>query len=136
MTKLLTYQDYVDKYKDRHFKISQFYCKPKKEDYDQYYQKMKEIIEKEYNSNELKIKNKKRLLDAFLKFKISEDIKNIDTLIIKEYSGKTFHGDLNRWLMNCKFNFYEPVAYFTARLMFSLNSYANKNKKDQYSNEY
>ena len=42
--------------------------------------------------------------------------------------------DLNKWLMNSKLNFFEPVAYFTARLMFSLNKYGSgetqkKNKK-------
>ena len=28
-----------------------------------------------------------------------------------------FYGDLNKWLMNHKMNDYEPIAYFTARLM-------------------
>ena len=28
-----------------------------------------------------------------------------------------------------KMNFYEPVAYFTSRLMYSLNSYAKENNK-------
>ena len=31
--------------------------------------------------------------------------------------------------------YYEPVAYFTSRLMYSLNSYANKNKKFCEENE-
>ena len=35
--------------------------------------------------------------------------------------------------MNSKMNFYEPVAYFTARLMYSLNSYAKLN--NMYCNE-
>ena len=39
--------------------------------------------------------------------------------------------------MNSEKDFYEQVAYFTSRLMFSLNSYATKNymycKKDQKS---
>ena len=31
--------------------------------------------------------------------------------------------------MNHKMNDYEPIAYFTARLMYSLNRYAKKYKK-------
>ena len=31
--------------------------------------------------------------------------------------------------MKGKMKYYEPVAYFTSRLMYSLNSYANKNGK-------
>ena len=127
-TKLVTYEDYIQKYKDRHFKISQFYGNLTKETYEEYYKKMKDLIEKESNSNELKLNNQKVLFNAFLKFNIIEDLKELDKLIIKEYTKNTFYGDLNKWLMNSKFNFYEPVAYFTARLMFSLNSYANENK--------
>ena len=70
-------------------------------------------------------------------FDIKEDLKKLDKLIIKEYTKNTFYGDLNNWLMNSKMNFYEPIAYFTARLMYSLNSYAKlnnmyckENKKD------
>ena len=37
--------------------------------------------------------------------------------------------------MNSKMNFYGPIAYFTARLMFSLNSYAIKNKMFCYENK-
>ena len=49
-------------------------------------------------------------------------------LIIKEYTKNTFYGDLNKWLMNSKMNSFETVAYFTARLMFSLNNYGFNNK--------
>ena len=129
VTKLITYEDYVQKYKDRHFKISQFYGNLTKETYNEYYQKMKAIIENESNSNELKQKDYKILFKAFLSFDITEDLKELDKLIIKEYTKNTFYGDLNKWLMNSKFNFYEPVAYFTARLMYSLNSYAMSNEK-------
>ena len=54
---------------------------------------------------------------------------NLDKLIIKEYTKNTFYGDLNRWLMNStKMSNYTPVAYFTARLMYSLNTYAKNNQ--------
>ena len=129
ITKLVTYENYIQNYKDRHFKISQFYGNLTKKDYDKYYQKMKELIEKMSNSKELKLKNKRVLFNAFLKFNIIEDLKELDKLIINEYSNQTFYGDLNKWLMNSKFNFYEPVAYFTSRLMFSLNTYAIENNQ-------
>ena len=128
LTKLIKYEDYIEKYKDRHFKISQFYGNLTKEAYDEYYRKMKKLIEKESKSNELKKKDQQVLFKAFLSFDLTEDLKDLDQIIIKEYTKNTFYGDLNKWLMNPNFNFYEPVAYFTARLMHSLNSYA-KDKK-------
>ena len=135
ITKVIAYEDYKDKYNDRHFKISQFYGNLTKETYDEYYKKMKHIIEKESKSKELKIKEKD-LSNAFLKFDIKEDLKELDRIIIKEYTKQTFHGDLNKWLMNSKMNFYEPIAYFTSRLMYSLNKYAiDKNMFCQIDNK-
>ena len=127
LTKLITYEDYMIKYKDRHFKISQFYGDLTKESYQKYLESMKELIQEEAESNDL-IKNQKTLLKGFLSFDLKEDIETLDKLIIKEYTRNTFYGDLNKWLMNSKMNFYGPIAYFTSRLMFSLNSYAIKNE--------
>ena len=126
LTKLITYEDYVKKYKDRHFKISQFYGDLTKETYEEYIKSMKGLIEEEEKSKEL-LKNQKLLLKGFLSFNITDDIETLDKLIIKEYTKNTFYGDLNKWLMNSKLNFYAPVAYFTSRLMYSLNSYAMGN---------
>ena len=126
LTKLITYEDYVKKYKDRHFKISQFYGDLTKETYEEYIKSMKGLIEEEEKSKEL-LKNQKLLLKGFLSFKLTDDIETLDKLIIKEYTKNTFYGDLNKWLMNSKLNFYAPVAYFTSRLMYSLNSYAMGN---------
>ena len=89
---------------------------------------MKHLIEKESKNKELKKKDQNILFKAFLSFDITKDLKELDKLIIREYTKNTFYGDLNKWLMNSKFNFYEPVAYFTARLMYSLNTYAVENK--------
>jgi hypothetical protein len=126
LTKLITYDDYVKKYKDRHFKISQFYGDLTKETYEEYKKSMEGLIEEEEKSKEL-LKNQKLLLKGFLSFNITDDIETLDKLIIKEYTKNTFYGDLNKWLMNSKLNFYAPVAYFTSRLMYSLNSYAKGN---------
>ena len=62
---------------------------------------------------------------------INENLEYIDKLIIKEYTKTSLHGDLNKWLMNLAmdYNYYEAVAYFTGRLMYSLNSYAQKKTK-------
>ena len=128
ITKLVTYEDYKKKYKDRHFKISQFYGNLTKKDYDNYYSKMKELIEKDSKENELKNKDKNKLFKAFLSFDLTEDLKDLNKLIIKEYTKNTFYRDLNRWLLNNP-DFYEPVAYFTSRLMYSLNQYAMENNK-------
>ena len=126
ITKLISYYDYKDKYKDRHFKISQFYGNLTKDDYKKYYNEMKQFIEEKSKSKELK-KNENILSEAFCSFDLEKDLEELDKLIIKEYTKNTFHGDLNKWLMNTKMNFYEPIAYFTARLMYSLNNYASKN---------
>ena len=68
------------------------------------------------------------MTDSFLTFDIIKDLKALDKLIIKEYTKNTFYGDLNKWLMNSKNDYYETIAYFTARLMYSLNSYALQNE--------
>jgi len=129
VTKLLRYNDYQDKYKERHFKISQFYGDLTLEQYKSNIKKMESLIKKEAQSNELKNKNTNNLLSGFLTFDLTKDLEILDKLIIKEYTKNTFYGDLNKWLMSHKMNDYEPIAYFTARLMYSLNKYAKKNNK-------
>ena len=134
LTKLIRYEDYLDKYKSRHFKISQFYGNLNPQSYEKYIEDIKKIIMKEEEQKELYNK-KNNVLKGFLKFNLSEDLKKLDALIVKEYTKNTFYGDLNKWLMNSRL-FYEPVAYFTARLMYHLNSYAQENnlycEKDKY----
>ena len=129
VTKLLTYQDYVDKYKDRHLTVSKFYGDLTLEKYKKNLETIKKLIKKEGDENELKNKNQNDLISGFLTFDLTQDLEKLDKLIIKEYTKNTFYGDLNKWLMNSKMNSYEPVAYFTARLMYSLNQYADKNAK-------
>ena len=133
-TKLVTLYDYLDKYKDRHFAISQYYGDLTKEKFEENIAKIKTIIKEESKKQSLYHKNQNQVLDGFLTFDINKDLNKLDELIIKEYTKNTFYGDLNKWLMNSKLNFFEPVAYFTARLMFSLNKYGSgetqkKNKK-------
>ena len=132
VTKLITLADYNGKYKERHFAIAQFYGDLTVKTYKEYLEKMKSLIKEEDKNKKLKC-DKNKLLESFLTFDIKEDLKKLDKLIIKEYTKNTFYGDLNKWLMDSKMNFYEPIAYFTARLMYSLNSYANLN--NMYCNE-
>ena len=114
VTKLLTYQDYLDKYKDRHVKVSQFYGNLTLEKYKENIKNIQELIKKEGDSKELKNQDQNNLLSGFLTFDLDQDLEKLDKLIIKEYTKNTFYGDLNKWLMNSKMNCYEPIAYFTS----------------------
>ena len=62
-------------------------------------------------------------------FEIKQDLDKLNQLIIKEYTKETFYGDLNKWLMDSKMNSYDLIAYFTSRLMYSLNKYGEQNQK-------
>ena len=128
MTKLLTYNDYCDKYKYRHFRVSSFYGDLTPETYYKNLKRIKQLIKKEGVEQELFQDSEEKVIEGFLKFDIKQDLDSLDKLIIKEYTKNTFYGDLNRWLMNLKMNNYTPVAYFTARLMYSLNKYAKNNQ--------
>ena len=126
ITKLVTLEEYVKKYNERHFSISQFYGDLNPEAFNLYLKEIEKVIEETGEKKELFNKNKKSLIKGFLTFDLSKDLKKLDELVIAEYTKNTFYGDLNRWLMNSKMNIYEPVAYFTARLMYHLNSFAKK----------
>ena len=125
LTKLVTLIDYTNKYKERHEKISEFYGDLNKETYEKNKKKIKEIIEDDAKNKLLRAK-KEEVYKGLLLFNLEDDLKALDELIIKEYTKNTFYGDLNRWLMKGKMKYYEPVAYFTSRLMYSLNQYANE----------
>ena len=88
LTKIITYNDYLEKYKDRHFKISQFYGDLTPQTYQVNMEKMKSLIEKEYEEGKFYNKDKNKLLEGFLTFDLKEDSTNLDKLIIKEYEKK------------------------------------------------
>ena len=127
ITKLITYFDYINNYKNRHEKISQFYGNMSLDDYKKYLGEMKSLIKTEAEKKALK-KAEDVLLGGFMTFEIKTDLEKLNKLIIKEYTKETFYGDLNRWLMNSKMNSYDTIAYFTSRLMYSLNVYGEQNK--------
>jgi len=146
MTKLITFQEYKDKYQNRHSKISSFYGNINLDIYTKYFKRMKYLVEEEEQKSELK-KEKSEVLNGFKAFNLNnrntinenednvQDLEFLNRLIIKEYTKNTIYRDLNKWLMNSNMNFYESIAYFTARLMYSLNSYATKNNKFFKKNE-
>ena len=83
--KLLTLKDYNDKYKERHIKISHFYGDLTVEQYNNNIQKMKSLINKEAQTNELK-NNPNSVLSGFLTFDLNKDLELLDKLIIQEYT--------------------------------------------------
>ena len=125
--KLITYKRYINKYKERHEKISQFYGNLNSESYNQQFSGIENLIIEESNNKELIQKDTNKLLKGFLSFDIKKDLEALDESIIKEYSDNSIYKDLNKWLLNFDNKCYEPIAYFTARLMYSLNSYGIKN---------
>ena len=134
LTKLLTIEDYEKKCKEKHDKISKYYGDLKPEDFKKNLAGINEVIKADEKEKLLRFK-KEKILEGLLTFDLDKDLKNLDELIINEYTKNTFYGDLNRWLMKGRKIYYEPVAYFTSRLMYSLNSYANKHKKFCEENE-
>ena len=79
----------MDKYKERHFKISQFYGDLTPQTYQANIDKMKSLIEQE-EEGKLYNKDKSKLLEGFLTFDLKEDSTNLDKLIIKEYETMGF----------------------------------------------
>jgi len=77
------------------------------------------------DSNALR-KSKNVIIDGLKTFDIAKDLEALDKLIIQEYTKNTFHGELNNWLRILDYNAYETISYFTSRLMYSLNNYAQK----------
>ena len=122
----ITYEEYQNTYFNNHRRISLFYGILTEESYIKNYNKIKHLIEKD--KNELK-RDEKNLRKAFETFNLEKDIKYVNEKIINEYTKSTFFGDLNRWLRNVNKYSYEEVAYFTSRLMYSLNEYAKEKQK-------
>ena len=136
INKLVTYEEYKNKVKYfcGHLLISAFYGKLDKELYINNKNKIKELIYKDENNKkeeDKKDKNNKKedkkdvIFKSFDKF----DIDTMNEEIIKEYTNHTFYGDLNRWLREINIFSFDQVAYFTSRLMLSLNQYGEKENK-------
>ena len=71
---------------------------------------------------------KDKIFKGFLSF----DVKNNRYDIIREWTKDTIYFYLNPSLANLDINSFDTVAYFTSRLMYSLNSYAQNEQKILY----
>ena len=125
ITKLVTLNDYLSKYKERHKNIAQFYVDLTEESYYENKKKNLETNNKNLKEAELKLKEKHEFKN-FLKFNLEKDLENLENLLLNLYENKTFIGDLNIWLLKEKMKFYELFLYFISRIMYCLNSYANE----------
>ena len=125
-TKLITEEYYTEIYNSRHFEIAQFYGDLNPDIYRINIEKITEIIKREDEEKKLS-GNQNKIIEGFSKFELKNDSQNSDELIIKEYLNSPFSKYLNECLMNIDQELDESVAYFTSRLIFSLNSYAYKN---------
>ena len=125
-TKLITEEYYTEIYNSRHFEIAQFYGDLNPDIYRINIEKITEIIKRENKEKKLS-DNQNKIIEGFSKFELKNDSQNSDELIIKEYLNSSFSEYLNECLMNIDQELDESVAYFTSRLIFSVNSYAYKN---------
>ncbi len=129
-TKLINEEYYNEIYNSRHFKIAQFYEDLNPDIYRINIGKIKEKIKaniKTENKEKKLNDNQKKIIEGFLKFELKNDSQNSDELIIKEFTNRAFREYFNECLMNIDQELDESMAYFTSRLIFSLNSYAYKN---------
>ena len=124
LTKLVTLSDYLNKYKEIHKNIAQFYGNLTKENYFENMTKNFDASNKDKKEGQLKFKD-------LLTFDLEKDLEIMDKLLLNLYKYKTFYGDYNIWLMKEKMEFYELFLYFTSRFMHCLNSYA-----DSYNQYY
>jgi hypothetical protein len=127
LVKLVSYENYKKKYNTLHLIISLFYGENNEKTFEENYEKMEKLIDKEKECGKLK-KSKKVLKESFKKFKINQDkdeIKNMK-LIIREYTEETFYGDFNKWQMSLNVKYYLTTAYFLSRLIYSLNQYGSQ----------
>ena len=134
IVKLITFRDYVEKYREKHLAISKFYGDLTKQSFNTYLEEMKDVINIDKNKGEL-LFDKKKVEEGFYQFNLTKDLEELDKLVIREYTKQSLYLDLNKWLMKKKMNSYEPIAYFTARLMYSLNKYAKANNMFYTSNK-
>ena len=126
-TKLVTFDEYKIYYYYWHKIVSLFYGDLTKERFNDYMNKMKTYVNNAEKTETFKF-GKEALLNGFQEFDIDKDLEELDKRIIKGYTGNTYYGDINKWLMNFSLSSFQEVAYFTARLMFSLNNYGQKEK--------
>lgn len=80
LIKLVKYEDYIEKYKNRHFLISLFYGDLTPEIYQHNYDKIENLIKEKGETSDL-IRDQDRLLRGFAKFDLKKDLDKLDELI-------------------------------------------------------
>lgn len=95
ITKLIKYEDYIEKYKNLHFQISKFYGNLNLETSKEILEKIKSLIKEAYQSKNLKNKSFDKIIDGFTAFETKLDTESFNSLIIKEFFENP---DLNKWL--------------------------------------
>ena len=128
IVKLITYDDYINKYKEKHKKLSYFYGNLYKDTYKRYFEEMKILI-KDLGNKDVLRKKANRLLYGFMNFEIKNNLDEMNRLIIKEYTKDTICFQINSWLIDSKMNVYDTIQYFSSRLMHSLNTYGKEHSK-------
>ena len=123
----MTFDEYKLYYYYWHKIVSLFYGDLTKELFKSYMGKMENLVNEEDKNKSLKF-SKDAVLKGFQEFNLDKDLEELDKRIIKGYTRNTYYRDINKWLMNFSLNSFQEVAYFTARLMFSLNNYGQKDK--------
>ena len=125
LTKIITYNDYLNKYKDIHIKISEYYGDLACEKFKDNIEKKKLLINQE-NKEVILYDKENLLLVNFLTFDLLKDLQILKDLLLGKFKHKTYYGELNKYIMNSKLNLYEIFSYLTARFMHILNKYSKK----------
>ena len=123
LTKLVTLHNYLDKYKERHKKVSEFYGYSTEDNYQKNNEELNKSINIEEKAKSLKLK-KFKILKKFMALDFIEFLGNVNKLIYNQYTENTFNGNFNRRLMKIKSEYYEIVAFIISRLLYSLNAHA------------
>ena len=125
LTKLITYKNYVDKYKSKHFKLSTYYGHIDSEAYRKYISQMN-LIEESKNFKNNSYTNK--VFRGFLSFNIKNDFESLNSLIWNIYIRDNYFAVYNNWNrnMNYMIEYYYPFVYFISRLMYYSNYIVGK----------
>ena len=122
IVKLITLKDYLKKFKVKHFKLSLFYGNLNIQTFNDHIEKMKSLMKQEYKEEILKISQNEEL-ESILNFDLEKDLESLR----KGDTDYTFYEDLDNLWMKIPKSL--EVAYFVARFMYYLNSYAKQEGK-------
>ena len=125
LTKLITYKNYVDKYKSIHFKVSKFYGHLNCKEYQNYISQMN-LIEK--SNNFKNNSNSNEIFEGFLSFDLEKDFESLKSLIRNIYERDNYFQVYKNWNRDINFmiEYYDPFLYFTSRFIYYINYISGK----------